>query len=223
MQEENKDQKLEKVSVEEQQRDFNKVATNWDEKPRRVQLATAVATAIKDNIPLDSTMKALEFGCGTGLVTFNLVNRLAHVTAIDSAAEMLEVVKQKAVAADIDNITTSLNGSAIPELQDNHYDLIFSSMVLHHLPDIYAVLAEFRKALKSGGIVALADLDVEDGSFHSDPCGVVHCGIDRLWLNEQLLDLGFNHVQQTTAHTIVKYRSNGEQRYPVFLIWAQKL
>lgn len=204
-------------------RNFSKFASKWDEKPRRVQLAAAVAREIKDNVELDKKQNALEFGCGTALVSFNLVDQLGQITALDNAEGMLEVVKQKAQACGVDNIETCLNMAAVPQLPVEHYDLVYSSMVLHHLDDIGAVLRALTAALKVGGTIALADLDLEDGTFHADPTGVVHHGIDRDWLIKLLTELGFDNIYQSTAYTIVKQRSQGEMCYPVFFIRARKV
>jgi SAM-dependent methyltransferase len=203
-------------------KDFNTVASKWDEKPRRVQLAAAVAASIKQHIPLNHNMTALEFGCGTALVTFNLIDQLGQVTAMDNSPGMLDIVKLKVVDAGLDNVDVCLTSDAVPHLQPQHYDFIFSSMVLHHVGDLLPVLQALVAALKPGGVIALADLDIEDGSFHTDSCGVEHHGIDRLWLGDQLLKLGMQTAQNDTAHTIIKNREVGEQRYPVFVVWASK-
>jgi ubiquinone/menaquinone biosynthesis C-methylase UbiE len=203
-------------------KDFNKVAALWDEKPRRVALASAVAGAIKQNINFDNKIDALEFGCGTGLVTFNLVDLVQHITVVDSAEGMLEVVEKKAAQLGVDNITTAHSRSTVPALPAYHYDLVFSSMVLHHVADISQILQVLISSLKGGGTIALADLDAEDGTFHADPVGVEHNGVNRQWLCDELAKLGLVNVQHTTAYTIVKERPSCEQAYPVFFVWAQK-
>lgn len=207
---------------EENKRDFNKVAAVWDDKPRRVELAAAVATAIKQNVSFERQIDALEFGCGTGLVTFNLVDLVHHVTVMDNAEGMLEVVAQKAEQAGVHNITIKHSQSLVPSLPRQSYDLVFSSMVLHHVADISQILHILIASLKPGATIALADLDAEDGTFHADPIGVEHDGVDRHWLCEELTELGLVHVQHTTAYTVVKKRPHGDQAYPVFFVWGQK-
>ena len=65
-------------------------------------------------------------------------------------------------------------------------DLVVSSMVLHHLPDVAAAFRRLRACLSVGGWIAVADLDAEDGSFHSDRTGVFHNGFDRQTVLEWL-------------------------------------
>jgi len=55
---------------------FNQAARTWDEKPVRVRLARAGASAIMSQIPLDTSMSAMEYGCGTGLASIALAPAL---------------------------------------------------------------------------------------------------------------------------------------------------
>lgn len=203
-------------------KDFSQAATTWDEKPQRIDLAAAVSVAIKQHIPLTAGMDALEFGCGTGLVTFHLLDRLRQVTAMDSATGMLDVLRQKADTLGARNVETCHNATSIPQLAERRYDLIYSSMVFHHVPQIEPVLHALIRALRPGGYLAIADLDAEDGTFHDQAQGVEHHGIDRSWLGEQLQQAGLCEVQHCTAHTIIKKRPVGDRHYPVFLVWGRK-
>ena len=55
--------------------EFDQKAQQWDAKPVRVERALAVADSIKTDVPLSPQMTALEYGCGTGLVSFALQSR----------------------------------------------------------------------------------------------------------------------------------------------------
>ncbi len=203
-------------------KNFSAVAKTWDEKPQRLELAVAVAAAIRENIPLDRQMEALEFGSGTGLVTFHLQQQLKHVTAMDSAAGMLAVVEEKALAANVDNVSTQHNDTTIPSLAREGYGFIFSSMVLHHVCNIDSTLKALIAGLKTGGVLALADLVMEDGSFHDNDQVVEHHGVDPAWLIDQLHEMGLTNARSVIAHRIVKQRGLKRHTYPVFLVWAYK-
>ncbi|MCD6526765.1 MAG: class I SAM-dependent methyltransferase [Desulfuromonas sp.] len=208
--------------MEEQSKDFSVVATTWDEKPRRVQLAAAVADAIKTHIPLTRQMIALDFGCGTGLVSFNLVDQLGQVVAVDNADGMLKVLRQKAQHMGIENIETLPTTGGLPELDGRSFDLIYSSMVLHHVCEVEPLIKSMVAALAPGGYLALADLDSDDGQFHDQPVGVEHYGFDRSALCRQLQKAGLVEVGAHTAHTIVKQREGKERGFPVFLVSGRK-
>jgi len=59
------------------------------------------------------------------------------------------------------------------------FDLIFSAMALHHVQNTDALLDRFASLTAPGGWIALADLDTEDGTFHSGDSGPVHPGFNR--------------------------------------------
>ena len=51
-------------------RDFDKEAALWDENPIRIKLASDIAESIFAETNFDGTQNVLDFGCGTGLLTF---------------------------------------------------------------------------------------------------------------------------------------------------------
>ena len=73
--------------------------------------------------------------------------------------------------------------------------------------------------LSNGGFIALADLDIEDGTFHSDNEGVFHFGFDRDKLVEIASKVGFKDIEIETANTIKK----PHQDFDVFLLCAKKI
>lgn len=201
---------------------FNELASEYDEDPERVEMATAVAASMLAALALKGTEQALEFGCGTGLITLRLAPQLAHVTAMDSSPGMLAVLRQKCEHQAHANVTIR-EGSLPDQLPDGHFDLIFSALTLHHIKNTEALLRALSDHLEPGGRVALADLDREDGSFHSNPSGVAHHGFGRDVLKEALAKTGFESIGFSTAHTVRKENNVGKlQEYPIFLAVAAK-
>ena len=97
------------------------------------------------------------------------------------------------------------------------FDLIVSSMTLHHILDVAELFRRFRQHLKPGGRVALADLDEEDGSFHGEMPGVHHTGFKREHVRAWLETTGFRGIQFSTAVVTCKE----DRDYPVFLVTAE--
>ena len=203
-------------------RDFDKVAASWDEKPQRRLLAAAIATGIAADIPLDPGMRALEFGCGTGLVGLQLAGAVGELTAADTSAGMLEELRKKSRSLGLENVTPLLVPEDRWDLPPAGFDLVFSSMVLHHIADTEALFRHFQQVLKPGGFLALADLEQEDGTFHEDPTGIAHHGFDPQVLVSLLARLGFADLRARTVHTIRKPRGDAESTYPAFLITGRK-
>ena len=63
--------------------DFDARAATWDDDPTKVERAQAVADEIVARVPLTRAMRALEYGCGTGLLSFILRARLGDITLAD--------------------------------------------------------------------------------------------------------------------------------------------
>jgi len=72
--------------------------------------------------------------------------------------------------------------------------------------------------LNSGGILAIADLYTEDGSFHG-PGVKVHWGFDPEKLTKIFRNAGFKKIEYKTCFEVT--RESGA-KYPVFLMTAQK-
>ncbi len=196
---------------------FNQIAAAWDDSPLRITLARMVAGAILRTVPIRGHERALEFGAGTGLVTALLAPSIARVLALDSSSGMLAVLREKCVALRLDNVET-LEADATRDLPEGPFDLIFSSMTLHHIEDIPDLLARLRTRLAPGGWVALADLEAEDGTFHGEMPGIRHHGFEPAHFHEWLEAAGFDSVSVRTVHHIRKEGADGKERqYPVFL------
>ncbi len=196
---------------------FDLAAAQWDANPVRVALARAVGDAIRRAVPLRGTEEVLDFGCGTGLLTLALLPHVAQVTAVDTSREMLRVLEGKLAESGIANVRTLHGDVAELPLADASLDLVASLMVLHHLPDVPAVLARLHRCLRPGGWMAVADLDREDGSFHPDPTGVYHQGFDRSVVCAWLKQAGFARPAVCDAHRLER----GGRSYGIFLATAQ--
>ena len=202
-----------------QQRDFNAVALKWDEEPRRVKLAGEIAEAITAAVPLSTEWDALDFGCGTGLVTLQLAPHLRSMTGIDSSQGMIDRLGAKIQDGGFSNARAELCDLEKGDLPTGRYHLITSSMTLHHIPKIVPLLRSLKTLLHPGGWIALADLESEGGRFHEDPTGVFHHGFSNEELSTMLAEAGFSSIAITTATNVVK----GDQSFPVLLATAQSI
>ena len=202
---------------------FDNAAATWDENPLRLKLAASVAAAIKKEAQPNLTMAALEIGCGTGLVTTTLAPLLKSILAIDTSEGMLSVLKEKNTALGLANVTTQcLDLSAdFSGLADSSFDLIYSSMVFHHIKQTEKILRRCDELLSPGGTLCIADLDEEDGSFHANMAGVEHKGFNQAKLATLLAECGFKKITFSTAHVITKEVEGEKRDYPVFLMVAK--
>ncbi len=186
----------------------------WDKGSKRVKNAKAIADTILKNIKLDKQMQLLDFGAGTGLLSYHLAPHVAKIVALDNSPSMLEKFREKAPEFACE---TEIVLSDIADYRcTGCYDGIVSSMTMHHVEDIPTLFRQMHALLKPNGFIALADLDSEDGSFHSDNTGVYHFGFDREKLSEVAKTAGFEKIAFETASTIAKE----DRSYSVFLMTA---
>ena len=73
---------------------FDDVAREWDNE-KRIERAKVIANKIKTTISVTESKMAMEFGCGTGLISFNLSDVFKNITLIDNSEGMINVVNEK--------------------------------------------------------------------------------------------------------------------------------
>lgn len=203
--------------------DFDQKAAAWDENPMRVKLANDVADAIIREIMPTQDMDALDYGCGTGLVTLRLQPFVKSITGVDSSKGMLEVIEGKLKNQGLSNVHTQFVDFEQGGKVEGKFHLVVSSMTLHHVQEPAVFLKQLYDLLTPEGYLGIADLDKEDGTFHDDNKGVLHFGFERVHLKGLLEKTGFRDLRDVTATTVVKGTGDKERReFPVFLIIGRK-
>jgi 2-polyprenyl-3-methyl-5-hydroxy-6-metoxy-1,4-benzoquinol methylase len=206
-----------------EKRDFNAAAATWDEKPARVKLAGEVAEAIIRRVAPNRQMHAADFGCGTGLVCLRLQPLVASITGIDSSPGMLEILRAKVADGKLHNVHSQLVDVEKGETLAGKFDLITSSMTLHHIREPKTLLRLLSAALLPGGILAIADLEPDDGLFHDDNTGVHHFGFERTAVRAMFAEAGLVDIEDGTATELVKTAPDGTKRaFAVFLVSGRK-
>lgn len=201
--------------------DFDDQARQWDQDAGKVERARRVAEAILAQAGPLAGKHGLEFGCGTGLLGFNLQPHLGRVTLADTSAGMLQVLREKIAASGAGNMEAVQRDLSAGPLPGDTFDLVFTLMTLHHIPDTDGILQRFHALVRPGGQLCVADLDQEDGSFHG-PGEDVHQGFDRGDLAARLDRAGFRDVRFSTPYVIERLGADGTVKYPIFLAVARR-
>lgn len=201
--------------------DFDEAAATWDDDPAKAERSRIVAAAIAAAVPTGPDVSALDYGCGTGLVTWALAPHLGAVTLADSSAGMLSVVRDRLAARpDVERFTVrhlDLTTDAAPRAS---FDLVYTVMALHHVQDLGRVLRELRASLRPGGRIAVADLDHDpEGHFHGEDFDGHH-GFDRGALAGQLRAAGFSAPRVSTVTVVTKEVRGVPRDFPLFLAVA---
>ena len=202
---------------------FDNEAKDWDNDPEKTERAVVFAKEIIDFIKPDKTLDALEFGCGTGLLSFQLKDYFKTITLADNSEGMIKVLQEKIVKEGVENFIPLHIESLESDLKINEYDVIYTLMTLHHIPDVNNIVKVFNSILKSGGYLCIADLVKEDGSFHSEHDNFDgHNGFDRNELSATLSNNGFNVEFYKICFEIEKEMGNKSKKYPLFLMICKK-
>ena len=168
-------------------------------------------------------MRMLEYGCGTGLLSFALQPFPGRMVLAGTSQGMLDVLALKIEAARALNMEPQRLDLLVDDLPEERFDLVCSLLTLHHIPDTETILRRFHAVLKPGGFLALADLDKEDGSFHGMDVTDVHRGFERRELQARVEAAGFGGVRFATVYTIRKQVEGVEKLYPMFLLTARSV
>lgn len=96
---------------------------------------------------------ALDIGCGSGILAFELAKYYDRVVAVDFSAKMLDIARQKRSAPNIEYIQMDASQLAL----DRQFDLIVSASTFHHLKHLPSTLQSIKKLLNPHGKVVFLD------------------------------------------------------------------
>jgi len=197
--------------------EFDARAREWDKDKMHMDRSISIAAKLEKMIPINPFMKALEYGAGTGILSFLLKDRFSEITLMDNSQEMIKVCAEKAEFYQTNHILPIWFDLEHKDY-DHYFDIIYNQMVLHHVNDYEALIYTFYSMLNAGGYLAIADLYPEDGSFHG-PDVKVHLGFDPEKLTGILKIAGFKNIEYQTCFEV---KRDSGVKYPVFLLVGQK-
>jgi len=201
--------------------EFDKKAATWDDDPARVDRAEVIADSLAEALDLSKIKTAMEYGSGTGLLSFALRNRLSNIVLIDESSQMIEMVKKKCVTMNVTNFTPLEYNLLKQPMPENKFDLIYILLTLHHIEDTGDLLNKFYQLLNPGGYLAIIDLEKEDGSFHEHNTHF-HNGFDRDYIESKLIESKLVPTRYEVCYELERDYDKEKQKYPLFLLLSQK-
>jgi ubiquinone/menaquinone biosynthesis C-methylase UbiE len=198
---------------------FDRLASNWEKDEKRTKLAKLIFNSIKENLILRTNLTIADIGTGTGLLLVQLLPYAKQIDGFDNSQAMMNVLREKLISNEIKNVETVTFNADKDELPENKYDLVVSSMAFHHIAETENILKKISKSLKIGGQIAIADLETEDGTFHSEMTDdIKHKGFDKSGFEQLMKNSGFENAEVKTAFSVIRE----EKSYPVFLAFGRK-
>ena len=98
--------------------------------------------------------RVLDLGAGTGDQTVMAARRvgpMGSVLATDISAPMLDLARETARAAEVENVETRVMDAQHLELESGSFDAAIARFSLQFVPDVALALGEVRRVLKPGG------------------------------------------------------------------------
>ena len=196
---------------------FHAKSKIYENEAARTNNVKNIGEAILERLTYDkTTTHVMDFGSGTGLLTEQIAPFVRKMTTIDISPSMNEALraKKEQLPCELEMLEIDLVSTEV----DATFDGIISSMTIHHVEDVQALFHTFYRLLNSGGSIALADLDKEDGTFHTEDMGVFHFGFDQQEFAAWAKKVGFDDV----SIEIVSVAKKPYGDYPIFLLTGRK-
>ena len=201
----------------EQSNKFDAHAKDWDRNNMHHLRSVAIAESMQHLIPFNKSMAVLEYGAGTGLLSFLLHDQFKTITLMDNSVGMVDVCNDKIRSLQLNNVNAVVHDLE-KEVYSQTFDIIYFQMVLHHIENTTKALKNMHAILNTNGWLSIADLYTEDGTFHGEG-EKVHHGFNPDELKEILEITGFYNIKYQPCFEIK--RDNGKT-YPIFILVAQK-
>lgn len=108
-------------------------------------------------------LRVLDFGCGPGTISVGLAKAIepGELHGVDMESTQIDLARAIAEAGGHRNATFQVGDVTQLPFDDEFFDIVHGHAILLHVPDTQAVLAEVRRVLKPGGLIA-----TREGIFH---------------------------------------------------------
>jgi len=130
---------------------WNKLADKYSRRPVADEAAYQKKLEVTRKY-FQPDMEVLEIGCGTGSTAIAHAPFVGHIRATDLSTRMVEIAKDKAKAAGIDNVTFEALSVDALDAPGASIDVVMAHSVLHLLEDKEQVIADIHNMLKPGGV-----------------------------------------------------------------------
>ncbi|KAJ3106939.1 hypothetical protein HDU97_005220 [Phlyctochytrium planicorne] len=213
---------------------FSQRAVEWDKNPEHISASSEAFKAISERIPLSKSMKVIEIGCGTGLLSALVAPHVSSLLGLDTASGMVDVFNTKVGPEKIPNMIAKevlLDDPDHPVLEGQKFDLALSHLALHHIENVPEFLTVMKGVLVPGGRVAFTDFEDNGANavrFHDPAVAVAH-GVQRHGIlvdeiSRQLSDSGFKNVRVERYWSMtkpLKHEDGKMAEFPFIIIMGE--
>ena len=118
---------------------------------------------------LKGAENVLDIGCGRGLLTVGIAKKLTSgkIIGLDHWKSTFEynytrqMAERNIVCEGVGNVAEIADGDAMKlQFENDKFDIITSSLAMHHISDTGQAFKEMWRVLRPGGTIAIADLPI---------------------------------------------------------------
>ena len=169
---------------------FDSYSSGWGSSSFTLSASENFEKGIRLKTKIFPNMTILDFGCGSGNVGLGFIDEVQKVIFVDTSSGMINSVKNTLKSKNKKNYEL-LNGS-IQDYKGEPVDLVISSLAFHHVDNLEETIKLFKKFIKSGGKIIIADLYLGEAGFHGFK--IPHEGFDPEKLKKIFEKCGFKNV-----------------------------
>lgn len=165
---------------------FKDWANEYDDTLGKIKRHHQLLNLVVQLSKVKKDQKVLDVGCGTGLLSLKFLEKAdCYITGIDSSPEMLSIFIEKIKKLALSHrIVYKLEDAKSIEFEQNSFDIVASTMTLHHLKNKYPTIKKIYNILKPEGKFVLGDVNIDTTGKTTDPKR-----LSRLleWLKEEFI------------------------------------
>lgn len=178
------------------------VVDGYDDQHTRFRDFRNEAARIVQALDINKDDVVIDMGCGSGELALCLAGHCSKVFAVDISPQMIDLCRRKISQRNIDNVYPVCGGLLSYRHDGEPVDAVISSVVLHHLPDFWKLIAlrNINSFLKPGGRFFLFDI------VFSFPVEESEESIDH-WLNEMREKAGETLMEESIVHVKEEFSS----------------
>lgn len=190
---------------------FDDAAKDYDKASLLQQTVADRLVESFDLIKINPT-SILDIGSGTGYGSRNLKQRFkkAKIYQSDISGEMLKASRKRAPKYFSKNHFVCADAAQMP-IEDNQFDLVFSSLMLQWCNDLDLVFAEVKRMLKPGGVFLFASFgpdtlkELRESWQKADDNIHVNAFVDMHDIGDSLIRNGMDAPVLSVEHIVLTY------------------
>lgn len=179
------------------QSQFNQIARNYDNS-ERIKLDKTISSELNLLFNKGTYDSLLDYGGGTGLVTFDIEHHFNYITVLDASPKMVEICNTKIKTLNKTNIA-AIEGDLLVSnniVLHQTYDVILLSLVLLHSGNYMALLQQLVTQLNSNGLLIIVDFDKNENVNHPN----IYNGFEQKDIHKSLRTIGLSNIDSHTFY-----------------------